>query len=149
MSKLTRRDLFMTTLAGPAIAAASTETSEAQAEGAAPPASAPRERPPLDFGWGLHLGHGPPDPPPPRNPPGRQAGGAAPPASAARERLLMDFGWRFHLGHAADASKDFDFRGNFSNAYNLGSFSTLLFDDRDRKPTDLPHDWAIDRKSVV
>ena len=92
----------MTTLAGPAIAAASTETSEAQAEGAAPP------------------------------------------ASAARERLLMDFGWRFHLGHAADASKDFDFRGNFSNAYNLGSFSTLLFDDSDWKPTDLPHDWAIE-----
>ena len=100
MSELTRRDLFKTTLAAPAIAAASTE-----AAGAVPP---------------------------------------APAASAARERLLLDFGWRFHLGHASDPAKDFDFRGNFSNAYNLGPFSNLLFDDSDWKPVDLPHDWAID-----
>ena|ERR1017187_2464788 len=69
---------------------------------------------------------------------------AAPAIAAARERLLLDFGWRFHLGHASDPAKDFDFRGNFSNAYNLGPFSNLLFDDSDWKPVDLPHDWAID-----
>ena len=102
MSELTRRDLFKTTLAVPAIAAASTETAEAQAEGAAPS------------------------------------------ASAARERLLLDFGWRFHFGHAADAAKDFDFRGNFSKTGNFGAVGTLLFDDSDWKAVDLPHDWAIE-----
>ena len=73
---------------------------------------------------------------------------AAPPATAAagpgRERLLLDFGWRFHFGHAADAAQDFNFRGNFSKTGNFGPVSTLLFDDSDWKPVDLPHDWAID-----
>jgi beta-galactosidase len=72
----------------------------------------------------------------------------APPATAAtasgRERLLLDFGWRFHFGHAADAAQDFNFRGNFSKTGNFGPVATLLFDDNDWKPVDLPHDWAIE-----
>jgi beta-galactosidase len=75
-------------------------------------------------------------------------GQTAPPATAAvasgRERLLLDFGWRFHFGHAADAAQDFNFRGNFSKTGNFGPVATLLFDDNDWKPVDLPHDWAIE-----
>jgi len=69
---------------------------------------------------------------------------AAPVAAGARERLLLDFGWRFHSGHAADPSKDFDFRGNFSKTGNFGAVATLAFDDGDWKAVDLPHDWAIE-----
>jgi beta-galactosidase len=65
-------------------------------------------------------------------------------AGAGRERLLLDFGWRFHFGHATDASKDFDFRGNFSKTGGFGAVSTLPFDDSDWKAVDLPHDWAIE-----
>jgi beta-galactosidase len=64
--------------------------------------------------------------------------------NAGRERLLLDFGWRFHFGHATDASRDFDFRGNFSKTGNFGAVSTLPFDDSDWKAVDLPHDWAIE-----
>ena len=69
---------------------------------------------------------------------------AATAPGAGRERLLLDFGWRFHFGHATDASKDFDFRGNFSKTGNFGAVSTLPFDDSDWKAVDLPHDWAIE-----
>ncbi len=62
----------------------------------------------------------------------------------ARERLLLDFGWRFHFGHATEAAQDFNFRGNFSKTGNFGPVSTLLFDDSDWKPVDLPHDWAVE-----
>jgi beta-galactosidase len=69
---------------------------------------------------------------------------AAPAPGAPRERLLLDFGWRFHFGHAVDAAQDFNFRGNFSKSGNFGPAATLLFDDNDWKPVDLPHDWAIE-----
>ena len=67
---------------------------------------------------------------------------------AGRQRLLLDFGWRFHFGHASDASKDFGFgsgrSGNFQKTGNFLPASSLAFDDSDWKPTDLPHDWAIE-----
>ncbi len=69
---------------------------------------------------------------------------AAAPSTGVRERLLLDFGWRFHLGHATDTAQDFNFRGNFSKTGNFGPVGTLLFDDSDWKPLDLPHDWAIE-----
>ena len=65
-------------------------------------------------------------------------------ANGPRQRLLLDFGWRFHFGHADDPAQDFNFRGNFSKTGNFGPVSTLVFDDNDWKPVDLPHDWAVD-----
>ncbi|MGA2194247.1 MAG: glycoside hydrolase family 2 TIM barrel-domain containing protein, partial [Bryobacteraceae bacterium] len=63
MNDLTRRDLFKTSLAAPAVVAAATEIAigqEARAQ-AAPPATAAagpgRERLLLDFGWRFHFGH--------------------------------------------------------------------------------------------
>ena len=63
MKDLTRRDLFKTSLAAPAVVVAARETAnseEAQAP-AAPPATAAagpgRERLLLDFGWRFHFGH--------------------------------------------------------------------------------------------
>jgi len=75
--------------------------------------------------------------------PAQPAATAAQPSGTLRERLLLDFGWRFHLGHAADAALDFNFRGNFSKTGNFGPVATLLFDDNDWRPVNLPHDWAI------
>jgi beta-galactosidase len=108
MKDLTRRDLFKTSLAAPAIVVAASETAMSA------------EAPPL------------PTPP------------ATAAAAPGRERLLLDFGWRFHFGHAADAAQDFNFRGNFSKTGNFGPVATLIFDDNDWKPVDLPHDWAIE-----
>ncbi|MDR3699876.1 MAG: beta-galactosidase GalA [Candidatus Sulfopaludibacter sp.] len=68
----------------------------------------------------------------------------AAPKAGGRERLSLDFGWRFHFGHAGDAAQDFNFRGNFSKTGNFGPVGTLLFDDSDWKPVDLPHDWAVE-----
>ena len=63
MKDLTRRDLFKTSLAAPAVVAAASETGigeEAPAQ-SAPPATAAtapgRERLLLDFGWRFHFGH--------------------------------------------------------------------------------------------
>jgi beta-galactosidase len=108
MKDVTRRDMFKTSLAVPAVVAAVAETAlgdAAQAQ-STPPAPAVQ--------------------------------------GAGRERLLLDFGWRFHLEHATDAAQDFNFRGNFSKTGNFGPVGTLLFDDADWKPVDLPHDWAIE-----
>jgi beta-galactosidase len=80
-----------------------------------------------------------------------QVVGAAPASllpGAGRERQLLDFGWRFHLGHANDPTKDFSYgsgrNGTFQKTGNFLPAGNLAFDDSDWKPTDLPHDWAIE-----
>jgi len=81
------------------------------------------------------------------------AGSVPPPAASGaaglRERSLLDFGWRFHFGNANDPAKDFGFgkagaMAAFQKTGNFLSPSNLSFDDRDWKPLDLPHDWAIE-----
>lgn len=68
--------------------------------------------------------------------------------TSGRERLLLDFGWRFHFGHANDSGKDFGFgagrAGGFQKSGDFLAPSNLAFDDRDWKPVDIPHDWAVD-----
>ena len=109
MKRFTRRSILQSTLAVPALAAAS------PAPQAVPSAAAAA-------------------------PPQPQTAGP----TSLRQRLLFDFGWRFHFGHASDAAQDFNFSGNFSKTGNFGAVATLLFDDNDWKPVDLPHDWAVD-----
>ncbi len=90
-------------------------------------------------------------------------------ADSPRERLLMDFNWYFHLGDAPDAGGKFDYPevndlaktrineiglgaqliANLPDpvATNLGgnvSFAKPDFDDRQWRPLDLPHDWAVE-----
>ena len=69
-------------------------------------------------------------------------------AESSRERLLMDPNWRFALGHAADVKKDFDYAtGQFSFFAKTGfgsGASAPDYDDRNWRPINLPHDWAVE-----
>jgi len=67
-------------------------------------------------------------------------------AGSSRERLLLDFGWRFRFGHASDATKDLGFgrSGTFAKTGNFISAGRAGYDDRDWRPVDLPHDWAVE-----
>ncbi len=76
-----------------------------------------------------------------------QASPVAP--SQTRERLLLDFGWRFALGHANDATKDFGYgerrrEGQFAKSGFFLAVTRATFDDKNWKPVDLPHDWAVE-----
>jgi beta-galactosidase len=69
--------------------------------------------------------------------------------SQTRERLLLDFGWRFALGHASEATKDFGYgerrrEGQFAKSGFFLAVTRANFDDKNWKPVDLPHDWAVE-----
>ena len=76
-----------------------------------------------------------------------QTSAAAPPQT--RERLSLDFGWRFALGHTNDARKDFGYgerrrEGQFAKSGSFLAVTRANFDDKNWKPVDLPHDWAVE-----
>jgi beta-galactosidase len=116
MSDLTRRDLLKTGLAVPAAAAVARRGRAHEGKRAVSSEEDPLRGSPVE--------------------------------GSGRERLLLDFGWRFHFGHANDATKDFGFgdgrSGNFQKTGNFLPASSVTFDDSDWKPTDLPHDWALE-----
>ncbi len=70
------------------------------------------------------------------------------PSAPVRDRLLMDFDWRFRLGNASDPAKDFGFGHGNSGAFaKTGYFfrpGSAHFDDKDWRPVNLPHDWAVE-----
>jgi len=86
-------------------------------------------------------------------------------AAAVRQKALLDFNWTFHLGDAPDAGSIFDYpevadlaKTHLDELGREGDLATLAdpdlggkvsfvqpdFNDRDWRPLDLPHDWAVE-----
>ena len=69
-------------------------------------------------------------------------------SGAVRERVLLDFDWRFHFGHSSDLRRDFEFgkdQRTFAKAGDrTATAAHLQFDDRNWRPVNVPHDWAVE-----
>lgn len=72
----------------------------------------------------------------------------------ARQRVCLDEGWRFALGHTDPAldygcgTEPFNYLTKARSVHNTGPYADN-FNDSAWVVVDLPHDFVVDRKSVV
>ena len=68
-------------------------------------------------------------------------------AASAQTKINIDEGWKFHFGHAADPAKDFNYgiSAIFSKSGKTDQTALdAIFDDKDWRTINLPHDWAVE-----
>lgn len=74
-------------------------------------------------------------------------------APSPRERIDLARGWRFHLGHAQDPARDFGFGAlqlAYAKAYSHAPDpASLLYDDSQWRPVQVPHDWGVELEFVA